>query len=263
MSSDQARSYHSMTFLTGFISRADEDNPGYTELIYQDAVNTWDDWHLIPAARPEFAAPKGKNKFVKIPGRYYGGVDISQAVVNYPLYGCREGTLSFYVANDYGDWLDRYNEITDYLHWHELKVILDDDPGFYYEGTFSVEEWQNTKDYSTLNIKYKLHPYKREVISTGEDWLWDPFDFELGVINDKYHITVTEEYRLTLYNLQERVSPTFNCSTEHIELRFNGKLYNLPSGVSRNPLIVLQPGYNTIDLYGYGTIDINFRGGML
>lgn len=191
-------------------------------------------------------------------------MDISQSVVPYPLFEDREGTLSFYVENDYGYWYSRYEfEISPYLHGTQCMVILDDQPDFYYEGRFFLEEWQNTKDRSTVVIRYKLRPYKYEVLSSTDSWLWDPFDFELGVINDNCHIVVNEEYRAYLFNRQEPVTPTFVCSSNNVQVGFNGHTYPLKAGSNRNPLILLQPGENQIDLYGFGTVDIIYRGGML
>ena len=263
MSSDQARSYHSLTFLDGFENVVDEDNPGYSELIYLDAQNTWDDWHLIPATRPEFAAPKGKNKFVTIPGRSYSSVDISEAVVPYPLYGYREGTLSFYVDNDHEPWVSLYRRIADYLHGAKRLVILDDQPDFYYEGRFQVE-WKNTKDYSTVDIHYKLLPYKHDVLSSCDDWLWDPFDFENGVINRVNEITLSSDHwvGVTLIGRQERTCPTIVCSGE-AHVVFDGYDYSLKQGLNRNPLILLQPGENELGFRGTGTVSIMYRGGML
>lgn len=35
-----------------------------------------------------------------------------------------------------------------------------------------------------MTLKFECDPYKYELTATDEDWLWDPFDFEEGVIKE-------------------------------------------------------------------------------
>lgn len=141
MSSTQARNYHSITF---------------------GDKNTWDDWHLIPSSRPEFAAPNGRNIWADIPGHEANGLDISEILTEAPTYENRKGSFQFIVANGYGDWNERYDEIREYLHGKVMKVVLDDEieSQYYYEGRFEVKPWNSGKNWSTITIDYDVGPYK-------------------------------------------------------------------------------------------------------
>ena len=95
--------------------------------------NTWDDWHLVPTSRPKFNMPNVKTNYVDIPGGD-GVIDLTTTLTGRPVYGNRQGSFEFLVMNDYGDWYERYSDIAMYLHGKEYRVVLDDDPDWYYEG---------------------------------------------------------------------------------------------------------------------------------
>lgn len=132
--------------------------------------NTWDDWHLYSASRPVISMPAKKTNYVDIPGAD-GSFDFSEVLTKYPLYDYRKGTLKFIVENGYGDLDDRYSEIANYLHGRSMTMKLEDDPDWYYKGTFSIKAWTPTSiaNRSTIEIDYILEPYKYykdEIIQT-------------------------------------------------------------------------------------------------
>lgn len=143
MSSQQAKAYHSITI---------------------GSKNTWDDWHLVPSSRPLVSPPGLKTHFVDLPGGD-GVLDLSEALAGKPIYGNRTGSWEFIVMNDYQNWELLYSEIMNYLHGKTYHAILDDDPSYYYDGRFSLEEWASNKDWSTVKIQYSLAPYKLSTTS--------------------------------------------------------------------------------------------------
>ena len=149
--------------------------------------NTWEDWHLQPSSRPVVAPPNQKTNFIDIPGSN-GHLDLSEVPMGYPVYENRTGSWEFIVVNGYRDWDLVYSDIMNYLHGRTMQVILDDDPGYYYEGRLTVSNWTSNTDgtWSTIEISYNLGPFKYSVINSLDDWLWDPFDFENDVIPEGY-----------------------------------------------------------------------------
>lgn len=237
----------------------------YHSIIFDDAINTWDDWHLIPSTRPVVNPPEVKTNFLDIPGGN-GSIDATEALTGYPTYENRTGSWEFYVANGYKDWDVAYSDILNYLHGRRRKAVLEDDLSFYYEGRFSVNEWKSDKIASLITIDYNVYPYKRNIDSTGEDWLWDPFDFETGIINELKALTVDGSLEVTVINRQEHVVPTITVSgtgSNNMTLTFNNKEYSLVPGKNVNGYIVLQPGENTLKFTGNGTVTIDYRGGSL
>lgn len=143
--------------------------------------NTWEDWRLVPASRPVFNPPAQKTKLLEIPGGD-GVIDLSQALTGYPVYQNRTGSVEFIVMNGFKPWHMAYSDIMDYLHGQTLRAVLEDDPEYFYEGRFTVNAWKSEKDWSRIVINYDVGPYKWSVLSSIDDWLWDPFNFQNGII---------------------------------------------------------------------------------
>lgn len=150
-------------------------------------INTWTDWHLIPSSRPVFSVPSFKSNYIDIPGAN-GSVDASTLLGDHPTYNNREGSVEFYVMNGYGEWYNRYSEILERVHGRKVKVVLEDDPGYFYEGRMTVNQWKSEKDWSKITLDYHLDPFKYELTTSIEPWLWDPFNFIYGIIRPCYSI---------------------------------------------------------------------------
>lgn len=222
--------------------------------------HTWEDWHLIPSSRPVIATPKIKEKNIDIPGAY-GKIDLSEVLTGYVLYDNRSGSLNFLVDNDHVNWTTEHEMLAQALHGRRLKMILLDDMEFYYEGRFSLNEWKSDPERSTIVINYDLEPFKHPIYSSDEDWLWDPFDFEKGVIRTIKDETVDGTREILCPNGgQNGITPTINCSSAMIVV-YNGGTYNLPAGESS--MITLTSGDTYMTFTGNGTVSITYRGGYL
>lgn len=156
--------------------------------------NTWDDWALVAKKRPFIAPPTPKTNFIEIPGSSTK-LDFSEAITGYPTYENRTGSIEFmitdqYISNQTQRWRAKYSEIMTYISGRHLKMILEDDPNYFYEGRFYVESYKPgstpTDSFSTISINYDVGPYKWSVLDSLDDnWLWDPFSFVDGVILSK------------------------------------------------------------------------------
>jgi len=159
----------------------------YHSVIFGDK-NTWDDWHLVPETRPVINPPEPKFSKVDIPSGD-GDLDLTNALSPYTYYNNRTGSIDFIVVNDMycqvdheKEWYMRYTEIMNYLHGKKMRMILEDDKQYFYEGRFSVNQWESDVHYSKITIDYDVTPYKWNLFSSLDDWLWDPFNFVTGVI---------------------------------------------------------------------------------
>ena len=129
--------------------------------------NTWESWHLIPTSRPVVAPPKQKTKIVDIPGGS-GVIDLSESLTGYPVFNNRTGSFEFLIANNMyveadnttSSWIDVYTDIMKHLHGKTMKMVLEDDPDYYYEGRFAVDQWNSDKTHSKITISYDVGPYK-------------------------------------------------------------------------------------------------------
>lgn len=140
--------------------------------------NTWTDWHLVPSSRPIISAPSPKVQYVDIPGAD-GSIDLTESLAGRPVFSDREGNIEFIILNDYNiegyeyDPMALYSEIMQYLHGRYLRMVLEDDPNYYYEGRFSIESWTPGEHNSTISITYRLSPYKYRIVNAI---VYDPTD---------------------------------------------------------------------------------------
>ena len=308
MSSDLARWYHSMTFI--YANEWDDsvrvvgkylivDDEVYdvtsnqlvvnsdkvtvkhgvlmTSSMKHGSINTWDDWHLIPTSRPVFQQGDVKTTYVDIPGAD-GQIDMSEVLSGYPTYKNREGSLEFIVANGWRkNWATGFSQFANWLHGRVLRVILDDDPEYFYEGRFKLNEWKSNNDgtWSNVTIDYNLKPYKYSIYLSTDKWLWDPFSFETGFAYNGKDITVNGETTFELNNDAMHVLPTFvirNTSDAKWTIELNGNTAEIPLDFSsatevtyKRPTMELLPGVNTVKITPEtsGMLDILFRGGSL
>ena len=237
--------------------------------IYIGDKNTWDDFHLVSTDRPTVVPPEVRTVYVDAYG-IDGPLDLSTALTGGILYKNRVGSWTFTAVNSmYGvtdeSWEIRYHKLANYLHGKKFKIVLEDDPNYYYMGRLSIDEWKSGKNWSSVTINYTLEPYKYEKFSSLDDWLWDPFSFETGIVREYKNIAVNGSYTLTIAGSERPVIPQFTVSAggNGMNVRYNGVTYTIPDGSSRNPNIVLREEESTLVIQGTGTISILYQGGWI
>ncbi len=243
--------------------------------------NTWDDWRLVPSSRPLFDPPAQKVKTLDIPGGD-GVIDLSQALTGYPVYQNRTGSMEFIVMNDFKPWQTAYSDIMDYLHGQTMRAVLEDDPEYFYEGRFAVNAWKSEKDWSRIVIDYDVGPYKWTLLSSIDDWLWDPFNFQNGVIRPALfkNIAVTPSAKELNWDARAfgraPVCPAFIVETSEgrgVHIRFVNRKLGLDitallhDGILQVPEFVFFGDQGaTVFLWcdsGSGTVSVDFRQGRL
>lgn len=260
--------YHSLTF-------TDPKNSGFS-------ANTFEDWHLVPTSRPVFNPPSLKKQTIDLPGAD-GFLDLSDSLTGYPVYENRTGSIEFAVLNDIEDWITIYSRVMNALHGRTLRATLEDDPCYFYEGRFTVNQWKsnNNGTWSNITIDYSVIPYKLNAQGSIEDWLWDPFNFETGLITDSLYKDIevdgTIDLDYTGYVGRRPVVPTFHTTItsgscivmtlNEPDIKINNLTKELYSGDSEFYDVVLcalnDASPVNIKLTGHGKVSIDFRGGGL
>lgn len=244
--------YHSITF--GDL--AVKNDNGLTQS-YIEGRNTWKDWDLIPSDRPSVSAPAPNKKMIAIPGTN-GALDMSTVLTGYMTYQNRTGSWNFIVANrsidtspyppegKFTHWANNYTNIMNYIHGKSMKCVLEDDPEYYYQGIFAVESWNTNKSYSNITINYDLQPFKRLISASDEPWLWDPFNFETGIIRsigayDRDNNTWNNQYDI---NTPYTTMTIYRCEAPvDLDIVASGKI---ALHINYGDAIQLVQGLNTI-----------------
>ena len=229
--------------------------------------NTWDDWHLIPASRPVFNPPKPKTLFVDIPGAN-GHLDLSESVSGEVVYEARTGSMEFIVDNGHREWHELYSEIMNYLHGRSTKATLEDDPDYYYEGRFTINQWKSDPHNSRITIDYTVGPYKMEHSSSDHDWLWDDFNFNTDVIKDYENRQVDGTLVVGIFGNTMSVVPLIIANIEEgstlkVEYNNSGNSLDLKDGLNALVGYKIRYGENIFTFTGKGTVTIDYRGGSL
>lgn len=205
---------HSIYFFRGDVEQFDMNK----------ATNTLKDWHIVPLGRPVINPPTQKRQTIDVPGAN-GQLDVSNSLTHYPVFNNRQGQLQFAVLNDIPghDWLTVYTKIMKFLQGNEVKMFLEDDQKWFYEGQVWVDNWDSRSDgtWSEVTLGYDLQPYRRAIYASIDDWLWDPFNFETDVITNtifsdlKVNSDSTwTEYDFTGYIDMMPVMPVFTITAE-------------------------------------------------
>lgn len=227
--------------------------------------HSYDDWGLILKSRPVISPPSPKTVYVDIPASD-GIIDLTESLTGDVKFENRTITCEFNVLDARNRWSNIYSEILDFLHGQNMRVILDEDPTYYYIGRLKVNEWKSNKKTSTITIEGTVEPYKLEMFSSLEDWEWDSFNFETGIVRDYRNIRVDGSLNFTIEGRRKSVVPSFIVKSDDgsgLKVKFNGTTYDLVDGTDRVLNIIIKNGTNTLYFTGDGTVSIDYRGGRL
>lgn len=130
-----------------------------SQKVFSTTANTWTDWHLIPSSNHSISLAAVDTKYMDVEG-IDGSEDFTTYVNNDTQYSMKTGTLGFFIDHDQEDLELLRSKIASVIHGKWLKMRLMDDPDYYYEGFFEIESIEPGADYSKINIKYQLQPYK-------------------------------------------------------------------------------------------------------
>ena len=224
--------------------------------------HTYKDWKLgWVGVNIDF--PEAKTYFVDLPGGN-GSIDLTTALTGGDVkYKERSISLEFDLKDeDFAYWADIITDIADYLHGQRLKIILDIDTTFYYYGRLALDTEKTDKAESKIVLSGSVDPYKYELYSSLEDWLWNDFSFVNGIIREYKDIKVNGSLELNIPGRRMPVVPVIECSTA-MTVRYNGNAFELPAGKARAFDINTHEGDNILTFTGNGTVSIDYRGGVL
>lgn len=245
-----------------------EDGATITLVRTNEEYHTYRDFNLIITNACSISAPEMHEDYIVIKGRN-GVLDVSEALTGKPTYKSRHISVSLAGIYEARDWDDKISILRNLLEGQTIKITFDNDLAYYWTGRAHLIDFQrdNTCGMFTLDIP-QAEPYKYNVQAFNEDWLWDPFNFETGIVTTATTHTITSQTDILIPAGQMPVSPTI------IVNKINTFLSVQKYGESR--VIQLKPGENkvfaitvngrtesTLTFRGSGTFSINFRGGSL
>lgn len=239
---------------------------------YRYFKHTFQDFGLYPSAKPVITPPEPKTLTVDIPGAD-GELDYTQSLTGDIKYNNRNGEFYYvYCGERSSQWDSIYHNLLRYVHGKVLRVILNEDPGGYYYGRFTVDapSYENGKMFLTL--VGNLYPYRYDLFMTTEDWIWDTFSFETGIIREYKNIDINSPSEWAEYIVigsGMHVTPNIVLNSGSLQLKYTNvvdlttKTVNLSSGDNLIPDLVLIDSENILEFMGNGNVSIEYKTGVL
>jgi phage-related protein len=140
------------------------------------------------------------------------------------------------------DSLALYSRVKNALHGQKLRIILDDDPGFYYVGRCYVSSYTDEKGIGTITVECDCEPYKYKLSKT--------------VVTRAIDGTET----ITLTNGRKRAVPTIT-TTAAMTIAFGDGVWTNSAGSYTIPELELVEGENTVTVAGTGNITFTWQEG--
>lgn len=210
--------------------------------------------------------PKPKTNLVSIPGAS-GSIDLSE-ITGQISYEERSGLSFEFILMDgsYEAFAQATTNIAMWLHGKKLKVIPDNDLGYYYMCRLTLDPKKSNRVLSTVALAGTAEPYKYDIAASDDDWLWDPFDFETGVIRELGNIIIDDENQsVTILGGGMPTVPEFIVTeSANLVVTYAGKTHNmfLP-GTYRFPAIKVGTQDVILQFEGSGKLAIRYRGAYL
>lgn len=136
-----------------------------TGITFTDSNNlqyhTYTRWGLGMTSM-DIGLPEVKSHKIDLPGA--DGVRDMSEIFGRVLYGNRKLVFTFdHEDRNYTTFLTTLTSISECLHGKYMKVVLDLDPDYYYEGRVTVEHTKDDQVYSIVTITVDAQPYKTRI----------------------------------------------------------------------------------------------------
>nr|DAO85134.1 MAG TPA: distal tail protein [Caudoviricetes sp.] len=171
----------------------------------------------------------------------------------------REGSWDFYVENDIEPFMTIYSKVMAALQGKRLRVSLEEDAAYFYEGRCWVDNPKQSNGHTILTINYSFNPYKHKFADIGK------------VVKIAVNGSATIFSGSVGNYTGEPICPKLGIElssgdTMSIEFTTSSRRYttSLAKGTWVDPIIMLIPGETTsIVAKGYGTVSLQAIGGWL
>lgn len=126
-------------------------------------LHSYNDLRLILESK-EMGAPEVKVNKIDIPGAD-SALDLTD-FFGEPKYDDVKHKFTFTSIEPQDTFLTQFSTIKNAIHGKKVRIILDDDPSFFYMGRCFVSSFTNDKGIGTVSVECECEPYKYNVQET-------------------------------------------------------------------------------------------------
>ena len=231
------------------------------------SFHTYDDWGLYITNTDCIGEPELYTKYLEIPGRN-GLLDLSETVTKRQTYKKRPIKIDLAGHRPKINWDGIISTFRNEINGRVCRVIFDNDSGYYWRGRVSIKDFESVLNLGKFTIDIpEADPYKYSVESSAEPWLWDPFNFETGIITYIGAIQVSGSRTITIPHGYMPTCPEFvvsNKTSGTFKVAYGGTNYDLSVGSNKIPAIMVGgEDDETLTFTGTARVEIVYRSGSL
>ena len=205
-------------------------------------LHSYRDLKLIMLEGKEIGSPDVKENKIEIEGAD-SDLDLTE-FFGEPKYKDMPHKFPFSFAGPIGDFLSQYSQIKNAIHGKKLKIILDDDPAFFYVGRIRVLPATTVRNIGYVTIETICEPYKYKINPT--------------VVTR----AITGSTDITLTNSRKRAVPTIT-TTATMTFAFGEGSWTVGTGSFTIPELELVEGDNIVTVTGTGNVTFTWEEGSL
>ena len=204
-------------------------------------MHSYNDLKMILSGK-DIGAPAVKSKKLDIEGAD-SALDLTD-FFGEPKYEDVTHKFQFSTIVPYSEFMTLYSSIKNAIHGKKMRIILDDDPLFYWMGRCYVSGFTNEKSIGQVEVECDCEPYKYKLTKTI------------------YSQAVNGTDTIVLTNGRKRAVPLIT-TTGAMTIEFGGGNWTNSAGTYTIPEIELVHGVNKLQVTGTGTIVFEWQEGEL
>lgn len=205
------------------------------------SLHSYDDLRLILESK-ELGAPDVKVNKIDIPGAD-SALDLTD-FFGEPKYDDVKHKFTFSSIEPQDTFLSQFSTIKNAIHGKKVRIILDDDPSFFYMGRCFVSSFTNAKGIGTVSVECECEPYK--------------YRLEKTTVSKAVNGTTV----VNLTNGRKRAVPEITTNAT-MTIAFGGGTWTVGAGTFTIPELELFAGANNITVTGTGNIVFTWWEGEL
>lgn len=229
--------------------------------------HTLNDWGLALGNNNYIGDPEMETTYIQVPGRD-GLIDASEAISGRRVYTKRQLAFELGGIRERLTWDGVISSMRNNVNGRVCRLTIDNDESYFWRGRVYISDFDRFRELGRFTLSVpNADPYKYDTTSSTEPWLWDPFNFQTGVITQIGAITIVGSGSITIPHGHMLACPEFIVSDKvsaQFFVEFDGDTYELTTGTNKIPSIMI--GGETaavLNFTGSAKVQISYRGGSL
>ena len=228
--------------------------------------HTLNDWELALGNNNYIGNPEMETTYIQIPGRS-GLIDASEAITGRRVFKKRQLAFELGGKNPCLNWDNIISKMRNEIQGRICRITLDNDRAYYWRGRVFLEDFDRFRELGTFTLSVpNAEPYKYSLTSSAEPWLWDPFNFETGIITYIGAVTISGTRTITIPAGHMPTTPEIVVSdlSGTLTLNYGGQTYTLTTGTNKIPSILVGGDADVnLTFNGNAKVQIVYRSGSL